>query len=63
MPLGYEQLSTTTQPLIAYVSLYRGQNKVYETQPLEMTLKPSLQLEIAPISFAVDLNRLPPLVN
>lgn len=57
---AYEQLATTTQPLIAYVSLYRGQNKVYETQPLEVTLKPSPQLEIAPISFTLDLNRLPP---
>ena len=56
---AYEQ-AATVQPLIAFVSLYQGQTKVYETQPLEVTPNPNTRLQTAPLNFTVDLNQLPP---
>jgi VWFA-related protein len=56
---AYEPASTTAQPVIAYVSFYQGQNKVYETQPQEVTPSPNTKLEIAPLNFTVDLSQLP----
>jgi VWFA-related protein len=49
-----------TQPLIAFVSFYRGQSKVYETQPLEVSPLPNTRLQIAPMNFTVDLSSLAP---
>jgi len=57
---AYEQAAATAQPLIAFVSLYQGQTKVYETQPLEVSPSPSTRLEVAPLNFSVDLNQLAP---
>jgi hypothetical protein len=48
------------QPLIAFVSFYQGQTKVYETQSLEVSPTPNTRLEIAPLNFTVDLSQLPP---
>lgn len=56
---AYEQ-AATVQPLIAFVSLYQGQTKVYETQPLEVSPNPNTRLQTAPLNFTVDLNQLPP---
>jgi VWFA-related protein len=49
-----------TRPLIAFVSFYQGQNKVYETQPMEVSPLPNTRLQIAPINFTVDLSSLAP---
>ena len=57
---AYEQAATTAQPLIAFVSFYQGQAKVYETQPLEVLPNPNTRLETAPLNFTIDLNQLPP---
>jgi hypothetical protein len=57
---AYEQPAPTAQPLIAFVSFYQGQTKVYETQPAEVTPPASTHLEVAPMNFTVDLNQLPP---
>ena len=56
---AYEQ-AATVQPLIAFVSFYQGQTKVYETQPLEVSPNPNTRLQTAPLNFTVDLNQLPP---
>jgi VWFA-related protein len=50
----------TARPLIAYVSLYQGQNKVYETQPEEVLPEPNTRLQIAPMNFTISLGSLPP---
>jgi VWFA-related protein len=47
-------------PLIAFVSLYQGQTKVYETQAEEVAPNPSTRLQIAPINFSIDLAQLKP---
>jgi VWFA-related protein len=50
----------TAKPLIAYVSFYQGANKVYETQPEEVSSNPSTKLQIAPVNFNVNLGSLAP---
>jgi VWFA-related protein len=50
----------TAKPLIAYVSFYQGQNKVYETQPEEVSPNPNTRLQIAGINFNVNLGSLTP---
>jgi hypothetical protein len=67
-PLGVSNASVaapgpavpSTKPLIAFVSFYQGQNKVLETQPLEVTPNPNTRLQIAPVNFTVDLSQLTP---
>jgi VWFA-related protein len=49
-----------TRPLIAFVSFYQGQSKVYETQPMEVSPNPNTRLQIAPMNFTVDLSSLNP---
>jgi VWFA-related protein len=50
----------TIRPLIAFVSFYMGQEKVYETQPMEVSPLPNTRLQIAPMNFTVDLSSLEP---
>jgi VWFA-related protein len=57
---AYEPAATTPAPLIAFVSFYQGQTKVYETQPGEVTPPASTHLQTAPINFTIDLAQLPP---
>ena len=47
------------QPLIAFVSLYAGDKKAFETQPMSVTPSAS-RLGIAPLSFAFDTTSLAP---
>lgn len=49
-----------TRPLIAFVSFYKGQEKVYETQPMEVSPNPNTRLQVAPMNFTVDLSTLEP---
>jgi VWFA-related protein len=48
------------QPLIAFVSFYRDQAKVFETQPQEVSPLPNTRLQTAPLNFTIDLSQLPP---
>ncbi|HEV2619332.1 MAG TPA: VWA domain-containing protein, partial [Acidobacteriaceae bacterium] len=48
------------KPLIAFVSFYQGENKVYETQAEEVAPNPTTRLKVAGISFNVDLSSLAP---
>jgi VWFA-related protein len=50
----------SVKPLIAFVSFYQGQSKVYETQPVEVSPNPNTELKTAPLNFTVDLSQLPP---
>lgn len=58
--VGQAPVAPTVKPLMGYVSLYQGQNKVYETQPEEVSPNPNTRLQIAPLNFTVDLSKLTP---
>jgi hypothetical protein len=57
---GYESGPPSPQPLVAFVSFYRGQEKVFETQPLAALPDASNRLGVVPLRFVVPLNSLSP---
>jgi VWFA-related protein len=57
---AYEQAATTPEPVIAFVSFYQDGKKVYETQPEEVSPDANTHLEIAPLSFTIDMSQLAP---
>src|SRR5215469_9034314 len=57
---AYEQDAPSVQPLVAFVSFYRGQTKAFETQPKEVVEAWNNRIRTVPISFGIDLNQLPP---
>jgi VWFA-related protein len=57
---GQPAAPPTVKPLIAFVSFYQRQTKVYETQPMEVSPNPNTRLQIAPMNFTVDLSSLAP---
>jgi VWFA-related protein len=57
---AYEQDAPSIQPLVAFVSFYRGQTKAFETQPKEVVEAWNNRIRTVPISFSIDLNQLPP---
>jgi VWFA-related protein len=57
---AYEQAVTTVQPLIAFVSFYQGQTKVFETHPMEAGSTMTNSLNTLPLRFTVGLEPLPP---
>jgi hypothetical protein len=57
---GYEQGVPNVQPLIAFVSFYRGQTKAFETQPIEVTDGSNNRLKTIPLSFSIPLDQLAP---
>jgi hypothetical protein len=56
---AYEETETPS-PLIAFVTLYQGQTKVFETQPQEVSPLQNTRLGTVPLSFTVDLATLQP---
>jgi len=56
---GYEQDASSVQPLVAFVSLYRGQSKALETKPIEVADTLDSRLKTIPLQFSVSLNGLP----
>jgi hypothetical protein len=48
-----------TQPLIAFVTFYRDQAKVFETQPMEVTPAPNSRLGAAVLNFSIAPTQLP----
>jgi VWFA-related protein len=57
---AYEQGAASTQPLVAFVSFYRGQIKAFETQPMEVVEGLNNRLKTVPLDFSIALNQLPP---
>jgi VWFA-related protein len=57
---AYEQGAATVQPLIAFVSFYQKQTKVFETQPMEVASGMDNSLKTIPLRFSIGLNPLPP---
>jgi len=57
---AYEPSATEIQPLIAFVTFYRGQAKAFETPPMEVKEGMSNRLKTMPLRFSVSLEKLPP---
>ncbi len=56
---AYQQGATAGKPLVAFVSFYQGQTKVFETQPTAVTPPATNRLGTVPLSFSIGLNQLP----
>ena len=49
-----------TQPLVAFVTFYRGQAKAFETPPLPVTEGLDAKSKAVPLEFSLPLGKLPP---
>jgi VWFA-related protein len=57
---AYQRGATTTQPLVAFVTFYRGQVKAFETPALAVTDGLDAQTKAVPLRFSVSMETLPP---
>jgi VWFA-related protein len=57
---AYERAAATTQPLVAFVTFYRGQTKAFETAPLAVTDGLDPKSKAVPLRFSLQLGKLPP---
>jgi VWFA-related protein len=56
---AYERQATATQPLVAFVTFYRGDVKAFETEPVAITGGLNLQSKAVPVRLSVPLSGLP----
>ena len=56
MPSG----ATATQPLVAFVTFYRGQTKAFETSPVAVTEGLDPKTKAVPLRFDLSLDKLQP---
>jgi VWFA-related protein len=58
---AYQQSAAVAvaKPLVAFVSFYQEQTKVFETQPIAVTPASTSRLGTVPLSFSIGLNQLP----
>jgi len=56
---AYERNATTTEPLFAFVTFYRGQTKAFETPPLEVADGLDPKSKALPLKFSLSLSKLP----
>src|SRR2546426_2721039 len=56
---AYERNATTTQPLVAFVTFYRGQSKAFETTPLQVVDGLDPKSKALPLKFSLSLSKLP----
>jgi hypothetical protein len=59
-PVDPKATATPPQPLFAFVSLYLAGQKILETPPAAVEPNSATRLGIAPLSFSIALDRLPP---
>src|SRR4051812_4285218 len=52
---AYQRGATTTQPLVAFVSFYRGETKAFETAPMMVTEGLDAKTKAVPLRFSVPL--------
>ena len=57
---AYEPAATSVQPVVAFVTFYRGQQKAFETPPLPVTEGIDNRLKTVPLKFSLALNELHP---
>jgi VWFA-related protein len=56
---AYEEGSTTATPVVAFVTLYQAQKKVFETQPVAITPEALSRLGTVPLNFTIGLSQIP----
>jgi VWFA-related protein len=56
---AYEPSATAAQPLVAFVSFYRGSTKAFETAPIKVTEGMNNKLRTMPFKFNFSLGQLP----
>jgi VWFA-related protein len=56
---AYERGATSTQPLVAFVTFYRGEAKALETAPLPVTDGLEARSKAVPLRFSLPLESLP----
>ncbi len=56
---AYNQTAATVQPLVAFVTFYRGQAKAFETPPLPVSEGLNNRLRTVPLKFSIALTKLP----
>jgi VWFA-related protein len=57
---AYEPDATSMRPLVAFVSLYHGQSKAFESQPIEVADGFNNRLKTMPLEFNIALGDLAP---
>jgi hypothetical protein len=57
---AYENSAATTEPLIAYVTFFRGQAKAFETSALAVKEGLQPKSKAVPLRFSIALDKLPP---
>jgi len=57
---AYERGAATTQPLVAFVTFYRGQTKAFETSPVAVTEGMDAKSKAVPLRFDLALDKLQP---
>jgi muconolactone delta-isomerase len=57
---AYEGATADAQPVVAYVTFLNAQTKIFESQPIIVTLRPDSRLGTTPLSFTIPLNSLAP---
>ncbi len=57
---AYERSAATTQPLVAFVTFYRGQTKAFETSPVAVTEGMDAKSKAVPLRFDLALDKLQP---
>jgi hypothetical protein len=55
----YENSAITTEPLIAYVTFFRGQAKAFETSAVAVTEGLQAKSKAVPVRFTIALDKLP----
>ena len=53
---AYQRASSSTQPLVAFVSFYRGEVKAFETAPMMVTEGLDAKTKAVPLRFSVPLD-------
>ena len=56
---AYQQAAANAQPLVAFVTFYRGQIKAFETLPIQVSESLNNRLKTTPIKFSLPLEKLP----
>ncbi len=57
---AYEPAVEAVQPLVAFVTFYRGQVKAFETPPMPVTEGLNNRLKTVPLKLSISLAKLPP---
>jgi VWFA-related protein len=57
---AYQRYSTAPQPLVAFITFYRGQAKAYETAPIQVVEGLDPQSRALPLAFSLSLSKLSP---